>query len=85
MGTVSYRADFNVAATAASNRILAATASSRASRPEFQHSSPSFGPGTLAATVGTSSWRTSPTVRNASVDDTDSKTYLCLSIVTFAI
>jgi hypothetical protein len=81
MGRVSHsRADFDVAATAASSCILAAaasswilaaTASSRPSRPEFQHSSPSFGPGILAATVGTSSWRVSPAVGNASMDDID--------------
>jgi hypothetical protein len=67
--------------TAASNWILAATAfrwilvttaSSRLSRPELQHSSPHLRPGILAATaVGTSSWRASPAVRNASVDDTN--------------
>jgi hypothetical protein len=41
------------------------------SRSEFQHSSSTFGSGILAATVGTSSWRASPTVGNASLDDTD--------------
>jgi hypothetical protein len=62
----------NVAAVTASRWILAATASSRPSRPEFQHSSPTFRPRILAtATVGTSSWRASPAVANASVDDTD--------------
>jgi hypothetical protein len=45
--------------------------------------------------MGTSSWRASPTVGNASVDDTDAattiffgtdgKTYLIISIVTFVI
>jgi hypothetical protein len=52
--------------------ILATTTSSRPSRPEFQHSSPTFRPGILAAAVvGTSSSRASPAVGNASVDDTD--------------
>jgi hypothetical protein len=68
-----------VAATAASSWILATTASSWSSRLEFQHSSPIFRPGILAtATVGTSSWRASLVVGNASVDDTD-----VVAIVTF--
>jgi hypothetical protein len=51
---------------------LDATASSGPSRPEFQHSSPTFQPGILAATaVGTSSYRASPGMGNASVDDID--------------
>jgi hypothetical protein len=33
--------------------------------------SPTFGPGILATAVGTSSWRASPAVENAFVDDTD--------------
>jgi hypothetical protein len=61
-----------VSATAASNRILAGTTSSQPSRLEFQHSSPTFRPGILAAAaIGTSSWRASPAVGNAFVDDTD--------------
>jgi hypothetical protein len=100
------QADFDVAATVTSSWILAATAtvswwilaataSSRACRPEFQHFFPTFGPGILAAAVGTSSWRANPVVRNASMDNTntvttfffttDGKTYLCLSILTFVI
>jgi hypothetical protein len=89
------QADFNVAATATSCWILAATSTSRASRPEFQHSSSTFGPGILAITMGTFSWRASPIVGNASMDYTDNaatffftidgKTYSCLSIVTFII
>jgi hypothetical protein len=65
MGRVSHSwAEFDVAATTALRWILAATTSrwiqattgsSRPSRLEFQHSSPTFGPGILAATVGTSS------------------------------
>jgi hypothetical protein len=52
--------------------ILATTASSRPSRPEFQHSYLTFQPQILAtATVGTSSWRARPVVGNASMDDTD--------------
>jgi hypothetical protein len=64
---------------------------------EFQHSSPTFGPQILAAAMGTSSWRASPAMGNASVDNTnvvatvtfffttDGK-YLCLFlIVTFVI
>jgi hypothetical protein len=54
------------------------TTSSRPSRLEYQHSSSTFGPGILATDVGTSSWRASPTVGNASVDDTDAAT-----VVTF--
>jgi hypothetical protein len=94
MGRVSHsRADFDVAATA-SRWILVITASSRASRPEFQHSSHTFGLGILVVVMGSSSWRASPAVGNATVDDTnvaatffstDDKTYLCLSIVTFVI
>jgi hypothetical protein len=73
-------AAFDVVATATSNWILVATAyrwiltatvSSRPSRSEFQHSSPTFGSGILATAVGTSSWRASPAVENAFVDDTD--------------
>jgi hypothetical protein len=89
------QADFNVAATATSCWILAATSTSQASRPEFQHSSSTFGPGILAITMGTFSWRASPIVGNASMDytdnaatfffTTDGKTYSCLSIVTFII
>jgi hypothetical protein len=81
------RADFDVATTAASSWILAATSSSRASMLEFQHSSPTFETGILAAAMGTSNWRASPTVGNAFVDDTnavaafffttDGKTYTC--------
>jgi hypothetical protein len=64
MGRVSRsRAASDVAATTASSWILAATTSSRPSKPEFQHSSPTFWSGILAtATVGTSSWRASPAV-----------------------
>jgi hypothetical protein len=72
------QADFDMAATA--------TTSSRASRPKFHHSSPTFGPGILATAVGTSTWRASPIVGNASVDDiaaistfffaTDGKTHI---------
>jgi hypothetical protein len=65
------QAAFDVAATATSSWILTATASSRSSRPEFQHSSPTFRPGILATAVGTSSWRASLAMGNASVDDTD--------------
>jgi hypothetical protein len=66
--------------TTASNWILAATAFrwildtaayNWPSRPEFQHT-PTFQPGiVVAATVGTTNWRASPTMGNASVDDTD--------------
>jgi hypothetical protein len=63
-----------ILATTAFKWILAATASSRSFRPEFQHSSPTFRPRILvAAAVGTSSWRASPAVGNASVDDTDAQ------------
>jgi hypothetical protein len=75
------RAAFDMAATATSililvatafRWILAATASSRPSRPEFQHSSPTFWLGILAATVvGTSNLRASSAVGNASVVDID--------------
>jgi hypothetical protein len=58
-------------ATTASRWILAATTSSRTSRPEFQHSSPTFRPEILDTAVGTSNWRASPAVGNASLDDTD--------------
>jgi hypothetical protein len=62
----------DVVATATSSWILAATVSSRPFKPEFQHSSPTFRPGILvAAVVGTSSWRISPAVGNASVDNTN--------------
>jgi hypothetical protein len=73
MGRVSHSwAASDVAPIAASRCILAATASSRPSRPEFQYSSPTFRPGILATTtVGTSSCRASPGVENATVDDTD--------------
>jgi hypothetical protein len=61
-----------VVATTAFRWILATTVSSRPSRTEFQHFSPTFWPRVLAATVvGTSSCRASPTVGNASMDDTD--------------
>jgi hypothetical protein len=104
VGRVSHsRVDFDMAATTASSWILATTASrwilaattsSQPSRPEFHHSSSTFGPEILAAVVGTFSWRASPAVVNASVDDTDvamtffatdSKIYSCLSILTFVI
>jgi hypothetical protein len=74
------RAGFDVVTTATSSWILAATAStwilaaissSRSSRKEFQHSSPTFEPRIVAAVVGTSSSRASPAVGNASVDDAD--------------
>jgi hypothetical protein len=65
------RAAFDVATIATSRWILSVTASSQPSKPEYQPSSPTFGPGILDAAVGTSSWRVSPTVGNASVDDTD--------------
>jgi hypothetical protein len=75
LGRVSRsRANFNVAATAASRWILAATTSSRSCRSEFQFSSPTFRPGILAAAVGTSSWRASPAMGNTSLDDTDAAT-----------
>jgi hypothetical protein len=46
----------DMAATTTSSWIMAATTSSRPSRQEFQHSSPTFRPGILATTVvGTSS------------------------------
>jgi hypothetical protein len=67
-----------ILAATSSSWILAAIASSWPSRPEFQHSYPTFGLGMPAATVGTSSWRASPAVGNASVDDTD-----ITAIVTF--
>jgi hypothetical protein len=64
------RAALDVAATAASRWILAAT--SRPSKPEFHHSSPIFRLGIpVAAAVGTSSCRASLNVGNASMDDTD--------------
>jgi hypothetical protein len=63
MGRVSRsRIDFDVATTASSSWILAATAfkwilaatySSRSSRPELQHSFSTFGPEIMAATMGT--------------------------------
>jgi hypothetical protein len=74
------RVAFDVVATVACSWILAATASrwiltatafNMPSRPEFQHSSPTFGPGILATAVGTSSWRTSPAMGIASINDTD--------------
>jgi hypothetical protein len=78
MGRVSRsRAASNVAATTASSWIVATTAfkwilATIASWPEFHHSSPTFRPGILAAAVvGTSSWRASPVMGNASMDDTD--------------
>jgi hypothetical protein len=80
VGRGSYsRTAFDIATTAAfswilaataSKWILAATASSGPSRPELHHSSLTFRPGILAATVVTSSWRASPAAGNASVDDT---------------
>jgi hypothetical protein len=60
-----------VATTSTSKWILAATASSQASKPEFQHSSPTFEPRILEATMGTSTRRASTTVGSASMDDTD--------------
>jgi hypothetical protein len=98
MGRVSRSwTDSDVAATS-SRWILAVTAFSRVSKPEFQHSSPTFGLGILATTMGTFSWRAGTTMGNASVDNTDAvaaatfffatdgKTYSCLhSIVTFVI
>jgi hypothetical protein len=98
-------AAFDVAATTASkwilvvtvySWILATTASSRSSRPKFQHSSPTFRPGILAAAaVGTSNCRASPGMGNASMNDTDAaltffaidgKSFVhILSIVQFAI
>jgi hypothetical protein len=52
-------------------------------------------PGILSVAVGTFSWRASPTIGNASMDDTDvastflittdGETYSCLSILTFII
>jgi uncharacterized protein YaiE (UPF0345 family) len=63
--------DFDMATTAASSWILAATTSHLPSKSEFQHSSPTFRPGILAAAMDTSSWRASPAMGNASVDDTD--------------
>jgi hypothetical protein len=75
-----------ILAVIASRWILAAIASNRASKPEFQHS-PTFRLGILAIVVGTSTWRASLTVGNASIDDTDAattfffvtdgKTYIC--------
>jgi hypothetical protein len=50
---------------------VVATASSRSSRLEFQHSSFTFEPRILAAIVGTSGWRACPAVGNASVNDAD--------------
>jgi hypothetical protein len=68
-----------ILATIASTWILAATTSSWLFRPEFQHSSPTFRLGILATTtMGTSSWRASPTVGNASMDDIDAA-----AVVTF--
>jgi hypothetical protein len=97
MGRISRsRAATDVVTTTASRWILAATASSRPSRTEFQHSTPTFRPGTLAAAVvHTSSYRASPGMRNASVYDTnaavtffatDGKSFVpILSIVPFSI
>jgi hypothetical protein len=78
MGRISYsRATFDVAATTSS--WILATYVSRcgflvptASRPKFQHSTPTVGPGILdvADAMGTSTWRASPAIGNASVDDT---------------
>jgi hypothetical protein len=39
--------------------------------PEFQHSSLTFRPRIVATAVSTSTWRASPTMGNASVDDTN--------------
>jgi hypothetical protein len=71
------RATFDVAATASSQILTAATSRCgymvpAASRPEFQHYSVTIGPGKLdiADIVGTSTWRASPTMGNASMDDT---------------
>jgi hypothetical protein len=94
-GRVSHsRAAFDVATATASSWILAATAfrwilaaiaSSRSSKPEFQHSSPTFRPGILAvATVSTSSLRASPTVGNASVDDTDAAAVATFFFATYS-
>jgi hypothetical protein len=72
--TIAAVSSWILAATACS-WILAATASNWLSRPEFQHSSHTFRPGILAAaTVGTSSWRASPTMGNTSMDDNDTAT-----------
>jgi hypothetical protein len=61
-----------ILATTAFRWILAATASNRPFRPEFQHSSLTFRLGILVvAAVSTSSWRASPIVGNASVDNID--------------
>jgi hypothetical protein len=80
MGRVTHsQADFDMATTVTSNWILATTASSRASRPEFQHSSPTFGPGIQATAMGSSTWRASPAVGNASVDDTDAAVTIFLA------
>jgi hypothetical protein len=49
---------------------VAATSSSRASRSEFQQSSLTFRPEILESKP-TSTWRASPAVENASVDNTD--------------
>jgi hypothetical protein len=75
------RTYFDMIATTASNWILiviasrwilAITTSGRPCRPEFQHSPPpTFGLRILAAAMGTSSWRASPTVGNVSLDNTD--------------
>jgi hypothetical protein len=64
MGRVSHSwTASDMTATASNSWILAATTSSQSSRPEFQHSSPTFRPGTLTATtVGTSSSSASPAV-----------------------
>jgi hypothetical protein len=61
-----------ILATTTFRWILPTTASSWPSRPEFQHSFPTIWPRILsAAAVGTSSWRASLVVGNASVDDTN--------------
>jgi hypothetical protein len=61
-----------ILATTTFKWILAATSSCRPSRPEFQHYSPTFRLWILAASaMGTSSWRATPAMGNASVDDTD--------------
>jgi hypothetical protein len=58
-------------AVTTSRWILADVASSQPSRPKFQHSSPTFGPWILAVAMGTSCWRVSLAVGNASMDETN--------------
>jgi hypothetical protein len=72
-----------ILATTAFKWILAAATSNRSSKPEFQRSSPTFRPWILAvAIMGTSSWRASPAVGNASVDDTDAATTMTFFFTT---